>query len=168
VENWDNKKAIKIAREIWFLRFLNPSFFDRFYFDKHWNKLNLEEAKQNVSKYFENEWIKFEKRFSISSLILLSEGIAHANRLKAEKYVEKIPKSVDLIIVSIEDDNLFCAKSMNKYFEEVSKFRKERWDSWKTKILMLKSNENTKKAWHDAFLWPEEMKKISKMVEKNI
>jgi len=122
IENWDNKKAIKIAREIWFLRFLNPPFFDKFYFDKNWKELNLEEAKDNVSKYFINEWIKFEQRFSISSLILLSESIAHANRISPKKYVDQIPKSVDLIIVSIEDDNLFSSNSMTEYFNQVADY----------------------------------------------
>ena len=164
IDNWDNKKAIKIVREIGFLRFLNPPFFDKFYFDKTWKELNLEEAKDNVANYFKNEWIKFEKRFSISSLILLSESIAHANRISPKKYVDKISKWVDLIIVSIEDDNLFSSASMVEYFKEVKNIRQKKKHIWKTEILILESNEQTKKAWHDAFLWPDQMQIISDMV----
>jgi len=166
IENWDNKRAIKIAREIWFLRFLNPTFFDRFYFDKNWKELSLEEAKQNANNYFINEWIKFEQRFSIPSLILLSESIAHANRISPKKYIKKIPKQVDLIIVSIEDDNLFNSVSMLEYFKEVKNLRQKKNHSWKTKILVLESNSQTKKAWHDAFLWPDQMQIISDMIKK--
>lgn len=166
IEKWDNKKAIKIAREIWFLRFLNPEFFDRFYFDKNWKELNLNQAKENVLNYFENEWIKFEKRFSIPSLILLSESIAHSNRISPKKYVEKIPRWVDLIIVSIEDDNLFNSVSMVEYFKEVKNLRKKKKHTWKTDILVLESNSQTKKAWHDAFLWPDQMQIISDMIKK--
>jgi len=166
IENWNDNKAIKIAREIWFLRFLNPTFFDKFYINKNWKELNLEEAKLNVSEYFINEWIKFEQRFSIPSLILLSESIAHTNRISPKKYVEKIPKSVDLIIVSIEDDNLFSSISMLEYFKEVKILRNKKHHTWKTEILVLKSNKQTKKAWHDAFLWPDQMQIISDMIKK--
>ncbi|MDQ7023774.1 MAG: hypothetical protein Q9M97_09905 [Candidatus Gracilibacteria bacterium] len=126
IDNWDNFKAIKIAREIGFLRFLNPPFFDKFYFNKGGVKLNLEEAKNNVLQYFKNEGIKFEKRFSISSLILLSESIAHANRTSPKKYVDKIAKEVDLIIISIQDDNLFSSVSMLEYFKEVKNIREKK------------------------------------------
>ena len=166
IEKWDNKKAIKIVREIWFLRFLNPTFFDRFYFNKTWKELNLKEAKENILQYFINEWEKFEQRFSISSLILLSESIAHANRIAPKKYVEKIDKSVDLIIVSIADDNLFSSTSMVEYFKEVKNLRKKKNHTWKTEILVLESNSQTKKAWHDAFLWPDQMQIISDMIKK--
>ncbi len=167
--NWENKKAIKITRQIWFLKFLNPSFFDKFYYDKNWIKLeNIKEAQKNLMNYFENEWIKFEKRFSLSSLALLSESIALAKRISPDEYVEKIPENIDLIIVSIEDDNLFETKPMQEYFTEVRELRKEKWHLWKIEIVILKSNENTKKAGHDAFLWPEEMQKISKLIMQKI
>jgi hypothetical protein len=56
----------------------------------------------------------------------LSESIAHANRIAPKKYVEKISKSVDLIIVSIEDDNLFSSISMQEYFKEVKNLRNKK------------------------------------------
>jgi hypothetical protein len=59
-------------------------------------------------------------------LILLSESIAHANRISPKKYVDKIPKTVDLIIVSIEDDNLFSSVSMQEYFKEVKNLRNKK------------------------------------------
>ncbi len=165
VENWENKKTIKITRQIWFLKFLNPTFFDKFYFDKNWKKLNEKQAEKNMMNYFENEGKKFEKRFSLSSLALLSESIALAERISPEEYTKKIKQSsVNLLILSIEDDNLFKTKPMQNYFEEIKKIRKEKWCSWQTNIIMLKSNENTKIAWHDAFLWPEEMQKISDLI----
>gem|GEM_PF-5732269 len=77
--------------------------------------------------YFENEGKKFEKRFSLSSLALLSESIALAERISPEEYTKKIKQSsVNLLILSIEDDNLFKTKPMQNYFEEIKKIRKEK------------------------------------------
>jgi Zn finger protein HypA/HybF involved in hydrogenase expression len=35
IEKWNNKKAMKVVRQIGFLKFLNPKYFDKFYFDKN-------------------------------------------------------------------------------------------------------------------------------------
>jgi homoserine acetyltransferase len=168
-KNWNNKKAIKIVRQIWFLKFLNPSFFDRFCKDKNWNKLNsFEKAKGNMLNYFQKEWIKFEKRFSLASLALLSQSIVDAKRITPDEYVKKISKKVNLIIISIEDDNLFETGPMQEYFKNVEKIRKKRWDNWFTKIEILPSWPCTKQAWHDAFLWEKPIEKINKLILKNL
>jgi hypothetical protein len=51
--------------------------------------------------------MKFEKRFSLSSLVLLSQAIVDAERISPEEYVNKISNKINLIIISIEDDMLF-------------------------------------------------------------
>jgi len=169
VKNWNNKKVMKIVRQIGFLKFLNPKFFDRFYFDKNGNKLeNFKKAKQNMMNYFKNEWKKFEKRFSMSSLALLSQAIVDAERISPKKYVEKISPNVNLIIISIEEDSLFETKPMQKYFEEVKKIREKRWDNWFTKIEVLPSSSCTIEAGHDAFLWEKPSEKINDLIMKAI
>jgi len=169
IKNWDNKKAMKIVRQIGFLKFLNPKFFDRFYNDKEWNKLeNFEKAKENMMNYFKKEWEKFEKRFSLSSLALLSQAIVDAKNITPKDYVNKISKKINLIIIWIEDDNLFETKPMQEYFNEVKKLREQRWDNWKTAIEILKHGPCTSQAWHDAFLWEEPVKKINELIKKNI
>jgi hypothetical protein len=55
---------------------------------------------------------------------------------------------------------------MVEYFKEVKNIRNKKNHIWKTEILVLKSNEQTKKAWHDAFLWPDQMQIISDMIKK--
>jgi hypothetical protein len=57
---------------------------------------------------------------------------------------------------------------MQKYFEKVKQLREKRWDSWKTKIEILKSWPCTIQAWHDAFLWEKPIEKINKLIQKNI
>ncbi len=169
IEKWNNKKAMKVVRQIGFLKFLNPKFFDKFYFDKHQNELNsFEQAKENMMNYFKNEGKKFEKRFSLSSLILLSQTIVDAKRIAPEEYIKKISEKINLIIISIEDDNLFETKSMQEYFNKVKQLREKRWDDWKTKIEVLKSWPCTIQAWHDAFLWEKPIEKINKLILKNI
>jgi len=169
INQWDNKKAMKIVRQIWFLKFLNPSFFDKFYINKNWEKLEtFEEAKQNMFNYFEKEWINFEKRFSLSSLVLLSQAIVDAERISPKEYVNKISNKVNLIIISIEDDMLFETWPMQEYFQEVKYLRKKRWDIWKTIIEIIDSTPETKKAWHDTFLWKDSMQNISNKITKHI
>ena len=169
INQWDNKKAIKVVRQIWFLKFLNPSFFDKFYIDKNWEKLKtFEEAKQNMFNYFEKEWINFEKRFSLSSLVLLSQAIVDAERISPKEYVNKISNKVNLIIISIEDDMLFETWPMQEYFQEVKSLREKRWDIWKTIIEIIESNPETKKAWHDTFLWENSIQNISNKITKHI
>jgi len=169
INQWDNKKAMKIVRQIWFLKFLNPSFFDRFYINKNWEKLKtFEEAKQNMFNYFEKEWVNFEKRFSLSSLVLLSQAIVDAERILPKEYVNKISNKINLIIISIEDDMLFETWPMQEYFQEVKSLREKRWDIWKTIIEIIKSNPETKKAWHDTFLWKNSMQNISNKITKHI
>ncbi len=169
INQWDDKKAIKIVRQIWFLKFLNPSFFDKFYTDKNWKLLETtEDAKQNMFKYFEKEWINFEKRFSLSSLVLLSQAIVDAERISPKEYVNKISNKVNLIIISIEDDMLFETWPMQEYFQEVKYLREKRWDIWKTIIEIIESNPETKKAWHDTFLWKNSMQNISDKITKHI
>ncbi len=169
VKNWNNKKAIKVVRQIGFLKFLNPKFFDKFYTDKNWDKLdNFEKAKENMMNYFKNEGKKFEKRFSLSSLALLSQAIVDAKRITPEEYVKKVSSKINLIIISIEDDNLFESTAMQEYFTEIKKLREKRWDSWFTKIEILPSWPCTIQAWHDAFLWEKPVKKINKLIMKNI
>jgi hypothetical protein len=53
---------------------------------------------------------------------------------------------------------------MQEYFKEVKNLRNKKNHTWKTEILVLKSNNQTKKAWHDAFLWPDQMQIISDMI----
>ena len=169
IKLWDNKKAIKIVRQIWFLKFLNPEFFDRFYKDKKWNVLeSFEISKENMMNYFEKEWINFEKRFSLSSLVLLSQAIVDSERISPEEYVKKISLNVKLIIISIEDDRLFETKPMQEYFLEVKKIRENRWDIWKTIIKIIESDEYSKEAGHDTFLWEKPMQNISNQILKNI
>ena len=169
IKSWNKKKVIKVARQIWFLKFLNPKFFDKFYYDKDWNHLDsLEKAKQNMMNYFEKEWIKFEKRFWLSSLSLLLQEIVDAKRISPEEYIEKISEKINLIVVSIEDDKLFETKPMQKYFKQVKELRKKRWDKWKTNLALIESNENTKEAGHDWFLWSEIMQIISDKILKYI
>ena len=169
IKHWDNKKAIKIVRQIGFLKFLNPKFFDRFYYTKMWEKIeSFSESKTNMLEYFRKEWIKFEKRFSLSSLALLSQEIVDAVRISPSKYAEKIPNDINLIIVSIEDDKLFETKPMQDYFEKIKIIRKQENKHWKTIIELIESNECTIKAWHDSFLWPEIMQIISDKILKNI
>jgi len=169
IEKWNNKKAMKVVRQIGFLKFLNPKYFDKFYFNKNWKKLDsFEKAKENMMIYFKKEWKKFEKRFSLSSLILLSQAIVDAKRISPEEYIKKISEKINLIIISIEDDNLFETKSMQEYFLKVKQLREQRWDSWKTKIEVLKSGPCTIQAWHDAFLWERPINKINKLILKNI
>ena len=126
------------------------------------------EAKENMMNYFKNEGKKFEKRFSLSSLVLLSQAIVDAQRISPEEYVKKISEKINLIIISIEDDNLFETKSMQEYFNKVKLLRKDRWDSWKTKIEILKSWPCTIQAWHDSFLWQKPIEKINKLILRNI
>ncbi len=167
--SWNDKVAMKIVRQIWFLKFLNPSFFDKFEFDKKWNKLfSFEKSKENMMKYFQKEWINFEKRFSLSSLILLSQAIVDAERISPKEYVHKIKLDINIIIVSIEDDKLFETIPMQDYFKEVKNLRQKRWDKWKTTVELIKSNSYTKKAWHDSFLWEWPMQEISDKILKNI
>jgi len=164
--NWDHKKIIKIVRQIWFLKFLNPLFFDKFHKDKHWNDLkNIEEAIQNMLNYFKKEWENFEKRFWLSSLALLIQWIVDAEKYNPKDYVEQISQKINLIIVWIEDDNLFKSDITKAYFKEVAKQRKKRWDEWKTDIIIIESDEKTKQAWHDSFLWPEIISKISSKIK---
>ena len=118
--------------------------------------------------YFAKEWIKFEKRFSLSSLVLLSQAIVDAERISPEEYVNKISNKINLIIISIEDDMLFETWAMQEYFKKVKEIREKRWDIWKTIIEIIESNSETKKAWHDTFLWEKSMQKISNKITKNI
>jgi homoserine acetyltransferase len=76
--------------------------------------------------YFKNEGKKFEKRFSLSSLVLLSQAIVDAKRIRPEEYVKKISEKINLIIISIKDDNLFETTSMQEYFYKVKQLRKQR------------------------------------------
>jgi homoserine acetyltransferase len=76
--------------------------------------------------YFKKEGKKFEKRFSLSSLVLLSQAIVDAKRITPEEYVKKISEKINLIIISIEDDNLFETEPMQKYFEKVKQLREKR------------------------------------------
>lgn len=169
LDSWSNKKAIKVVRQIWFLKFLNPLFFDRFYYDKNWKKLDsFKEAKNNMLWYFEKEWVKFEQRFWLASLALLMQGIVDAKRISPDEYVKNISKKINLIIISIEDDNLFETNAMQKYFLEVKNIREKRQDTWETKIEVIESSNFTKEAWHDAFLWPDVMQEISNNILKNI
>ena len=119
-------------------------------------------------EYFRKEWIKFEKRFSISSLVLLSQEIVDAVRISSDKYIEKIPKDINLIIISIVDDKLFETRPMQDYFLKVAKLRKNRKDKWQTVIELIESDKYTKQAWHDSFLWPEVMQIISNKIIKNL
>lgn len=169
IDNWNNEDAIKIVRKIWFLKFLNPKFFDRFYFDKNWNKLpDIESATKNMVSYFDKEWISFEKRFSLSSLILLSQWLVDAKRISPEEYVENISDKINLIIISIEDDKLFETKPMQKYFSEIKKIRQKRKDKGITKLEIISSTPETLQAWHDTFLWDNSMQIISDKIMKNI
>ena len=166
---WENKKAMKVLRQIWFLKFLNPGFFDKFYLDKDWNKLhNLDEAKDNMMSYFEKEWIKFEKRFCLASLSLLLEWIVEADRISPKGYTKKISEKINIIVISIEDDNLFEYHPMKNYFEKVIKNREEKWDSWKVIFETIESNSETKMSGHDWFLWPKIMQIISNKILKYI
>ena len=169
IKTWNSKYTIKVVRQIWFLKFLNPKYFDRFYSDKYWNKLeDFQKAKENMMAYFKNEGKKFEKRFSLSSLALLSQAIVDAERISPEDYVKKISEKINLIIISIKDDNLFESKAMQEYFKEVKKLREKRWDSWTTEIEILESWPCTIEAGHDAFLWEKPVKKINKLILKNL
>ncbi len=167
--DWNNEKAIKLVRQIWFLKFLNPKFFDKFLNDKNWHAYeDFDDAKNNMFNYFEKEWVNFEKRFSLSSLILLSQAIVDADRIEPAKYVEQIWTKINLIIISIEDDKLFETKPMQSYFNEIKEIRDIRWDKWITQIEIIESTEVTKKAWHDTFLWNDEIQNISNKITKNI
>lgn len=169
LKSWNNEFAIKVARQIWFLKFLNPSFFNKFYNDKDWNEIkSFKEAKENMLNYFKREWVNFEKRFSLSSLALLSQAIVDSERISPEEYVKKIKDNVDLIIISIEDDKLFETWPMQEYFLKVKNIREKRWDIWKTIIEIINSDEETKKAWHDSFLWEWSMQNISNKITKNL
>jgi len=169
LKSWNNEFAIKIVRQIWFLKFLNPSFFNKFYNDKYWNKIKtFDKAKENMLNYFNKEWINFEKRFSLSSLTLLSQAIVDSERISPEEYVKKIKDDIDLIIISIEDDKLFETWPMQEYFSKVKEIRQNRWDTWSTVIKIINSTEETKQAWHDSFLWNNSMQEISNNINKNM
>lgn len=164
-----NEFAIKVVRQIWFLKFLNPSFFDRFHNDKDWKPLkSFDESKKNMLNYFTKEWINFEKRFSLSSLALLSQTIVDSEKISPKEYVKKIKNSIDLIIINIEDDKLFEIWAMQEFFLQVKDIREKRWDIWKTVIEIINSNSETKKAWHDSFLWEWSMQNISDKITKNL
>jgi len=169
LENWTNEEAIKVVRQIWFLKFLNPLFFEKFNKDRDWNKLeNFEDAKENMLNYFKKEGTNFEKRFSLSSLTLLSQWICDAERISPEEYVKKISENINLIIISIEDDYLFETKPMQNYFANVKEIREKRWDIWKTITEIIESDEYTKQAGHDAFLWEVPMQNISDKIIRNL
>ena len=167
--NWDDKKAIKIVRQIWFLKFVWPKFFDKFNFEKStenkkWKKLNENKAIKNMMNYFKNEWKKFEERFWLSYLKTLLEWIVDAERISPEKYVKNISKKVKLIIISIEDDTLFESKPMKQYFYEVKKLRELRWDTGETIFKILDSSFETIISSHDAFLQVLSWQLISDMI----
>jgi hypothetical protein len=63
---------------------------------------------------------------------------------------------------------LFETWPMQEYFQEVKSLREKRWDIWKTIIEIIKSNPETKKAWHDTFLWKNSMQNISNKITKHI
>ena len=157
-----NRITLAIARKIWFLKFVNPEFFEKFWKDKNWNELNnLENAKQNLFNYFENETKKFEKRFSWPTLALLCNWISKTKELTPEEFSSKISEKINLIILWIKEDNLFSSEKSKKYFSEVKEHR-EKWNhKWKT-IFTEISWENSKIAWHDYFLWEEWIKVINK------
>ena len=160
-----NKKTIEIARKIWFLKFVNPDFFEKFWKDKEWNKLdNLEEAKQNLFNYFENETKKFEERFSWPTLALLCRWISKTKELTPEEFASKISDEINLIILWLKEDNLFSSEKSKKYFSEVEKHREKLNHEWKTTFIEI-SWKNSKIAWHDYFLWEEWIKEINKKLK---
>jgi len=156
------REALGIAREIWFLRFVNPDFYEKFWKDKNWNNiLNIEEAQSNLLQYFKNEKLKFENRFSASTLSLLCNWIVKTQNIKPEIYAEKIKNDINIIVLWIENDNLFSSKKIKKYFNNVKNKRTELKHTWVTHFIEL-SWEDTKKAWHDYFLWKSWIKEIIK------
>lgn len=161
INSENNKKIMKIVRQIWFLKFVWPKFFDKFIYNKEWKKLNKKESIENMMSYFEKEWEKFEIRFWKSYLKILLKWIVDAERISPEEYVKKVSKKVDLIIISIKDDRLFDSISMSKYFIQVKKLRELRWDTWKTIFKIIKSSELSLIASHDYFLWEEWWQEIS-------
>jgi len=166
--NTDDKVIMKIVRQIWFLKFVWPKYFDKFNFDKNWNKLDLKNSKENILNYFENEWIKFEKRFWKSYLKILLEWIVNAEKITPEEYVKKISKKIDLIIISIKDDKLFDSISMWKYFMKIEEIRKLRWDTWKTIFKIIKSSPESEIASHDYFLLKNWAEQISNSILKEV
>ena len=118
--------------------------------------------------YFSQEWIKFEKRFWLTSLLLLLKWIVDAERISPYEYVEKISDKIHLIILSIEDDNLFEHLPMKNYFRKVKRIREEKNNNWKTIFNTIKSDNETKKSWHDGFLWENIIQKISDKVIKSM
>ena len=157
----NDKKIMKIVRQIWFLKFVWPEYFDKFNNNKDWKKLKQKEAIDNMMNYFEKEWKRFEKRFWKSYLKILLQWIIDAERISPEEYVKKVSKKVDLIIISIKDDKLFDSISMWKYFMEVKEIRELRWDTWKTIFKIIKSSELSLIASHDYFLWEQWGQEIS-------
>jgi len=164
-KNTDDKIIMKIVRQIGFLKFVWPSFFDKFYYDQNWNKLNsIKEAIENMMQYFQKEWERFEKRFWKSYLKILLEWIIYAKEISPEDYAKKISEKVNLIIISLKDDTLFDALSINNYFTKVKKLREKLNHKWITNISTIETDE-TKKAGHDAFLWPKTMQVISNKIK---
>ena len=165
-EDENSKKIMKIVRQIWFLKFVWPKFFDRFWFDKEWIKLkNFEEARKNMMNYFEKEWVKFEKRFGKSYLKILLKWIVEAHKFSPKEYVRKISKEINLIIIWLKDDTLFEEENLKNYFEEVKNLREKNNHSWKT-IFESISWENSEKAAHDYFLWEEWWQIISDKIKQ--
>ena len=169
--NWNSKKVMKVVRQIWFLKFVWPTFFDKFNYNKNNKNIKLnthKEAKENMMNYFKNEWEKFEERFWLPYLKILLEWIVNAQRINPEEYVKNISKKVKLIIISIKDDILFESEPMKQYFCEVKRLRELRLDTWKTIFKILESSFETKISSHDAFLQILSWQIISDIISKEI
>ncbi len=149
----DDKIIMKIVRQIWFMKFVWPKYFDKFNKDLDWKNLNKYEAKKNIINFFKKEWIKFEARFWKSYLKVLLEWISNAKKITPEEYVKKVSKKIDLVIISIRDDKLFDSIDMWKYFIQIKEIRELRWDTWKTIFKIINSTEESTIASHDYFLW---------------
>lgn len=162
---WNPSDAIHVARWIGFLKFVNPEFFDRFRRDKVGQLLGDIQAQENMIQYFQNEGMRFEERFGLSSLALLCEGIADAPTITPVEYVEKISQAVCLTVVGFAHDELFDAEKIRAYFDAVAVLRRKRWDAGTT-IIHILSDSAFLQPGHDAFLWPERIPEITRAIQE--